>query len=533
MGDETGTTGSGCAAMELGRLIEGTGVRAAGASAGVVVRGVTEDSRRVTPGDLFVARPGTRADGRAFIADAVARGAAAVLTDRSVEAAGAPSGAALLVADDVPLAAARIAERFHGDPSSRLTLIGITGTHGKTTTTHLVQQLLIGAGVPCGQIGTVFTDDGSGPRESSLTTPAAVEISAILARMVANGCRAAVMEVSSHALDQRRAAGLRFAAGVFTNLTGDHQDYHGSMDDYAAAKARLFDALPPNAAAIVNADDPWHERMIRSCAARVVRCREWRMAKEPKGRRAKEERGAAAEVMVLAESASGMRLRISGAWGGIESLVPLVGRHNAMNVLQAAAAAHAACGATGESIARSLSTLRPPPGRLEPAHLPGDGVRVFVDYAHTDDALRNALRAVRPLVDAERGERLWVVFGCGGDRDRTKRPRMGAAAAELADALVVTSDNPRREQPDAIIAEIMAGIEGGASGRVLIEPDRRRAIAVAVERAAEGDWIVVAGKGHETYQLLPDGTGGVRRIDFDDRLVAREELRKRGLRPGA
>ncbi|MCW5776293.1 MAG: UDP-N-acetylmuramoyl-L-alanyl-D-glutamate--2,6-diaminopimelate ligase [Phycisphaeraceae bacterium] len=513
--------------MDLARLIEGTGIRASGACAGVVIRGVTEDSRRAGPGDLFIARPGTVADGRAFIDDAVARGAAAVLTDRSVETIGAPGGAVLLVADDVPTAAARLAERFHGDPSTRLTLIGITGTNGKTTTAHLVQQLLIGAGVPCGLIGTVFTDDGSGPRESSLTTPAAVEISATLARMVANGCRAAVMEVSSHALDQRRAAGLRFAAAVFTNLTGDHQDYHGSMDNYAAAKARLFDALPPNAAAIVNADDPWHERMIRSCAAGVVRCREWKMAEEAEGRRVKEERGAAAEVMVLAASPTGMRLRISGAWGGIESLVPLVGRHNAMNVLQAVAAAHAACAISAESIARSLSTLRPPPGRLEPAHRHDDGVRVFVDYAHTDDALRNTLRAVRPLVDAERGERLWVVFGCGGDRDRTKRPRMGAAAAELADAIVVTSDNPRRERPEAIIAEIMAGIEGGASDRVLVEPDRSRAIALAVDRAATGDWIVIAGKGHETYQLLPDGTGGVRRIDFDDLRVAREALERR------
>ncbi len=513
--------------MNLVRLIEGTGIRAAGACAGVAIRAVTEDSRQVRPGGLFIARPGTRADGRAFIADAVARGAAAVLADPTVNTGAMPPGATLLVADDVPLAAARLAERFHGDPSTRLTLIGVTGTNGKTTIAHLVQQLLIGADVPCGLIGTVFTDDGSGPQVSTLTTPAAIDISASLARMVANGCRAAVMEVSSHALDQRRTAGLRFAAAVFTNLTGDHQDYHGSMDNYAEAKARLFDALPPNATAIVNADDPWHERMIRSCAAGVVRCREWKMAKGQESQRAKEERVTAAEVMVLTTVSSGMRLRIGGAWGRIESLVPLVGRHNAMNVLQAVAAAHAACAIPGESIARSLTTLRPPPGRLEPAHRPGDGVRVLIDYAHTDDALRNALRAVRPLVDASRGERLWIVFGCGGDRDRTKRPRMGAAAAELADAVVVTSDNPRREQPDAIIAEVMSGIEGGVSDRVLIEPDRRRAIALAVQRAATGDWIVIAGKGHETYQLLPDGAGGVRRIDFDDLLVAREELQRR------
>ncbi|HRQ73857.1 MAG TPA: UDP-N-acetylmuramoyl-L-alanyl-D-glutamate--2,6-diaminopimelate ligase, partial [Phycisphaerales bacterium] len=380
-----------CAAMDLARLIEGTGIRASGACAGVVIRGVTEDSRRAGPGDLFIARPGTVADGRAFIGDAVARGAAAVLTDRSIETIGAPGGAVLLVADDVPTAAARLAERFHGDPSTRLTLIGITGTNGKTTTAHLVQQLLIGAGVPCGLIGTVFTDDGSGPRASTLTTPGAVETSAMLARMVANGCSAAVMEVSSHALDQRRAAGLRFAAAVFSNLTGDHQDYHGSMDDYAAAKARLFDALPPNATAVVNADDPWHDRMIRSCAAGVVRCREWEMAEEAGGRRPKEHGERSAEVIVLETLASGMRLRISGGWGGIESLAPLVGRHNAMNVLQAVAAAHAACAISAESIARSLSTLRPPPGRLEPAHRPGDGLQGLIDYAHTDDALRSIL----------------------------------------------------------------------------------------------------------------------------------------------
>ena len=485
---------------------------------------LTEDSRTVAPGALFVARAGRRSDGRAFIADAVGRGAAAVLleaqqgpphgpgTPAALDLGALPAGArrqpALLTprGTSLELASARLAESFHGRPSHALQLVGVTGTNGKTTTTFLIQQMLRAAGERCGLIGTVVTDDGSAARPSELTTPSAIEISATLARMVANGCQAAAMECSSHALHQGRTAGLRFAVAVFTNLTGDHLDYHGTMEAYADAKAILFRELEPSAVAVVNGDVAWTSRVLEGCRATILRC----SLRDP-----------GADFFAHLESLDpGCTVAaVSAPWGRFRLRLPLVGLHNLMNALEAAASVHA-LGVPGAVIERALSTCAAPPGRLEPVVVPGAPCTVLVDYAHTDDALENVLRAIRSLVPA--GARLHVVFGCGGDRDRTKRPRMAAVAARLGDEVVVTSDNPRTEDPAAIVAEILAGVPAGTRSRVRAIVDRAAAIEEAIEDARPGDVVVIAGKGHEDYQIV----GTVKR-PFDDRLVARAALSRR------
>lgn len=510
--------------MRLGELIRDLPVHAIGdaaAAADVRICDITEDSRTVMPGSLFIARAGEKSDGRAFVGDAIAAGASAILSDRPVDT-GAHGGAVCgLVAPDVALATALLAERFYGNPSKSLTLIGVTGTNGKTTIAYLIQQLLNASRVRCGLISTVCIDDGRGRSDSALTTPPALEISQALATMVESGCSAAVMEVSSHALEQKRVAALSFDIGIFTNLTGDHLDYHKTMDAYASAKSGLFRMLGADGLAIVNADDPASDRMVAGCRARVRRC--------SAGARGD------AECRVIAGPATfaGTDATLVGPWGRIESAIPLVGAHNLMNTLEAAAAV-TAIGVAPEQVARALTLVEAPPGRLEPVTGAGidAGFSIFVDYAHTDDALANVLRTVKPLLDAggaARG-RLIVVFGCGGDRDRSKRPRMAQVACGLADVVVVTSDNPRTEDPHAIIRDILAGVEANPSA-VHVDADRRAAIGWAVDHAERGDIVVIAGKGHETYQLLPDGRGGIHRTDFDDRLVAGAALERR-FRPG-
>jgi UDP-N-acetylmuramoyl-L-alanyl-D-glutamate--2,6-diaminopimelate ligase len=503
--------------MNLGELIDGLLVRSAGGAPPSAIRicDITDDSRTVLPGSLFIARPGTKEDGRRFIPDALRAGASAVLTnDASVDPG---PGAVVLVADDVPQIAAMIAERFYGSPSSRLELIGITGTNGKTTTAHLVHQILNGAGVRCGLIGTVQIDDGREVAPATLTTPPATELSRTMAVMVENGCQAAVMESSSHALEQARVAALSYDVAVFTNLTGDHLDYHGTMENYAAAKARLFRMLPESGWAIVNGEDPWSERMVRGCAARVVRCF------VDDGRTPKP--GAdQARASVRSMSMSGTEAEFVGPWGTFRARLRLVGRHNVMNALQAATAAFAA-GVQPAALERQLALAMAPPGRLEPVTAPAHPFSVMVDYAHSDDAIRQVLTTLRPLVRAS--GRLVIVFGCGGDRDKTKRPRMGAAAVELADAVHITSDNPRTERPGEIIDQILAGIPGEARAKVRVNADRRRAIEQAIGEARPGDVVLIAGKGHEDYQILPDGSGGTKTVHFDDREVAREALARR------
>jgi len=516
--------------MELQRLIEGLGIRHAAGPRDVRVCDVTDDSRTVVPGSLFVARSGYRVDGRGFIAEAVRAGAVAVLSEAPVDSAEG-GHAAILTAEDVPLAMARLGERFYGGPSSQLVLVGVTGTNGKTTCAHMIHQLLNGVGVRAGLIGTVLVDDGAEVAPAAMTTPPAFEISRSLALMVESGCRAAVVEASSHALVQRRVAGVAFDAAVFTNLSGDHLDYHGSMEAYADAKAMLFEMLGEDAVAIVNADDAASGRMLRGCPARVVRC----------SADASREGAAEARAELLTVSLDEMRLRLSlPERSAFDAGVRMTGAHNACNALLATAAALAAFDRVRPGsrpaeaeIAEQLARLRPPPGRLEPVHGEEDDVRVFVDFAHTDDALEKALTAVGDAMGRDgraAGAQLWVVFGCGGNKDRTKRPRMGAVAARLARRLVVTSDNPRTENPNAIIGEILAGLTPEQRQAAAVHADRRTAIRHAISNAAPRDVIVIAGKGHEREQEVAAGSGGTRRIRFDDREEARGALIERRAR---
>jgi UDP-N-acetylmuramoyl-L-alanyl-D-glutamate--2,6-diaminopimelate ligase len=505
--------GPGTAALPGGQPAENgaaAGATAGSAVGGVAIAGVTDDSRAVGRNWLFVARPGARRDGREFIADALARGASAILVDDAALAASIPRAVgeaepAVLLAPpgQVAVAGAVLAERFHGSPSRALDLIGITGTNGKTTTAVLIQQLLAAAGMRCGVIGTVFVDDGVDRQPAELTTPSAMELSALLSRMVRHHCTAAAMECSSHALHQGRTAGLRYAVGVFTNLTGDHLDYHGSMEAYAEAKALLFKGLDASATAVVNADVAWTARVLEGCPARQVSC----SLRDP---------GADYFAHLDRLDPGSTCATVTAPWGRFALRLPLVGVHNLMNALEAAASAHA-LGVAGAVIEEALGRCHAPPGRLEPVTPPGAPFTLLVDYAHTDDALENVLRSLRALVPA--GGRLVALFGCGGDRDRSKRPRMAAVAARLADALVITSDNPRTEDPATIIEEILAGVPAHKRAKARAIVDRAEAIQVVVAEARAGDVIVLAGKGHEDSQIV-----GTTKRPFDDRLVARAAL---------
>lgn len=486
--------------MNLASLIQNLPVRLVQGSAGIDITAIAEDSREVRRGTLFVARPGERADGRAFIPQAVAAGAAAVLSDR---AESVPPGTGMIVSDDVPYVAAHMVERFMGQPSSRLKLIGITGTNGKTTTAHLVHQMMNRAGVRCGLIGTVQVDDGRDVSVSNLTTPPAAELSRWMRTMVDHGCAACVMEVSSHALQQQRVAGLGFDVAVFTNLTGDHLDYHGTMDAYCAAKAKLFQMLPASGCAIVNDDDPSSQAMRSACRAPVWGC-------------SLVSASATCAASVVSQTIAGVEAEFRGPWGAMSIALPLCGRHNVMNALQAAAVGNA-IGLTATQISQSLASCKAPPGRLEPVMADDKPYSIFVDYAHTDDALDNVLSTLRPLVPP--GGRLRVVFGCGGNRDPQKRPRMARVACKLADDVIITSDNPRKEDPEEIVRQVAQGVPASHQSAMTCIVDRRQAIFEAVARCRAGDVLLIAGKGHEDYQII-----GEQRRPFDDRLVAREAL---------
>lgn len=452
------------------------------------VHGVQEDSRLVRRGDLFVARTGTKTDGRRFVDDARDRGAVAVVTAEAIEGCPLPQ----VVLPDPARAASLLAHALHGHPTRSLAVVGVTGTNGKTTTTYLLRHLLASTGRRCGMIGTVEIDDGQGCRGAEMTTPGPVFLAGLFATMRDHGCQACAMETSSHALDQQRVAGVRFAAAGFTNLTGDHLDYHGTMEAYADAKATLFAMLDADAVACVNADSPFAGRMVRDCRARVVR---FSMTPD-----------ADWTARDIRATASGTRFILHSPDGSVEVSMRLVGRHNVENALCAAALAGERFGMTVHEIASGLGSARGAPGRLQAVDA-GQPFAVLVDYAHTDDALENVLRALRPLT---RGN-LRVVFGCGGDRDRTKRPRMARVAERLADVVYVTSDNPRTEDPLRIIDDIRAGFSRGSGKPVLVEPDRRAAIRLALLDARPGDCVLLAGKGHENYQIV-----GTTRHHFDD-----------------
>jgi UDP-N-acetylmuramoyl-L-alanyl-D-glutamate--2,6-diaminopimelate ligase len=446
------------------------------------------DSRKVGPGTLFFCVPGQKADGHEFAAAAVEAGAAALVVEREVE----PPVPQLLVAD-ARAAMAPLAARFWGDPTAELKVIGVTGTNGKTTTAFLIREILEAAGIKCGLLGTVKQVVGGVEEEVERTTPEAIELQAAFRRMVEAGDRACAMEVSSHALALHRADAIHFEVALFTNLTQDHLDFHADMGDYFQSKRRLFASGPRTS--IVNVDDPYGDRLATEFDCQRISAQGW-------------------DADFIAGDVSCGAKGSEFTVGGVRVRTSLPGHFNVANALAAFAAARA-LGVDGETAAAGLRRATPPPGRFEPVD-EGQPFAVLVDYAHTPASLENVLAAARQLTDG----RLISVFGAGGDRDRGKRPLMGRAGAELSDLAIVTSDNPRSEDPEAIVEEILTGVEDRSA--VEVEPDRRAAIELALTRARPGDTVVIAGKGHEQGQEFADG----RKVPFDDREVARSELRK-------
>jgi UDP-N-acetylmuramoyl-L-alanyl-D-glutamate--2,6-diaminopimelate ligase len=452
----------------------------------VEIEGLAYSSEAVEPGTLFFCVPGFTADGHEFAPDAVARGAVALVCQRPL-GLGVPE----VVVEDVRAAMGPAAARFYGDPTASLRVVGITGTNGKTTTAFLVREILERGGVQTGLLGTVKRIVGSVEEDVERTTPEAIDLQATFRRMLDAGDGACAMEVSSHALELGRAEGIRYACKVFTNLTQDHLDFHETMERYFLAKRRLFEEPGP---AVVNVDDEYGLRLA---------------AELPEAITYAVEREADIRASDVSFDLSGSSFRV----GELELRTRLPGLFNVENAL-AALAATRALGVRDDAIAAALGEAGRVPGRFEPVDV-GQDFGVLVDYAHTPDSLQNVLRAAREIT---RG-RLHVVFGAGGDRDRGKRPLMGEVAARLADRVVVTSDNPRNEDPEAIVDEIMAGTGPGVD-RVV---NRREAIGLAIETAEAGDVVVIAGKGHEQGQEFEAG----RKEPFDDLSVAREALRAR------
>jgi UDP-N-acetylmuramoyl-L-alanyl-D-glutamate--2,6-diaminopimelate ligase len=467
------------------------------------VTGVTYDSRRVERGNVFVALQGRQADGAAFAAQALERGAVAVVSESP-----APSGsqAPWLRVVDARVALAVLAAAFYKHPSAEMQVVGITGTNGKTTTAYLIASIFEAAGVRCGLLGTVGYRIADTVREATHTTPEAPDVQALMREMVDRGCGACSMEVSSHALALHRVDEVRFAAGVFTNLTRDHLDFHGDMEEYFRAKRRLFEMLPPDAPSLINLDDPRGATLLEFCPRPVTYA---------------VNRAADITTGPLSFALDGLKFDVRTPRGTLHVRSSLVGRPNVYNILAAVSTA-TALGLSFDAIERGVSLLEGVPGRFQIVSSPKDEVTVVVDYAHTDDALRNLLETARPLA---RG-RLVTVFGCGGDRDRTKRPLMGVVAGRLSDLILITSDNPRGEDPQRIIDEVLRGItpdtRRDSGQRVLTVPDRREAISKAIELARPGDLVLIAGKGHEKYQVI-----GSQVLPFDDVTVAREALSRR------
>jgi len=476
--------------MKLSEVMAGAGVPAV---ADVEVADLAHDARAVGPGTLFFCVPGFKVDGHDFAPRAVERGAVALVVERPL-ALGVPE----VVVPSARAAMAPAAAAFHRDPTARLDVVGVTGTNGKTTTAFLVRGLLQAAGRQTGLLGTVTSVIGGEERPVVRTTPEAIELQRDFAEMVAGGDVACAMEVSSHALALHRADAIHWAVAIFTNLSRDHLDFHPTMEDYFVAKRRLFEAGARTA--VVNVDDAYGRRLADDLDDPVTF--------------GIDSADAALHATDVEIALTGSRFHV----GALELRTPLPGRFNVLNVLGAVAAARA-LGVADDVIAEALSNAGRVPGRFEPVDA-GQPFAVLVDYAHTPDSLENALRAARELTDG----RVIVVFGAGGDRDRGKRPLMGRAARALADRVVVTSDNPRSEDPEAIIAQVLDGTGEGPEVEAVV--DRREAIARAVELAGAGDVVVIAGKGHEQGQEFEDG----RKLPFDDVTVAREALTSEALR---
>ncbi|MDI6450716.1 UDP-N-acetylmuramoyl-L-alanyl-D-glutamate--2,6-diaminopimelate ligase [Anaerobaca lacustris] len=459
---------------------------------------VRTDSRLVRQGDIFVAIAGNATDGHRFIEQAVANGARYVVCQDRDHAS---ASAVTVVVENSARAAGLLAQASRGRPASKLTNLAVTGTNGKTTVAFLVHACITHAGRRCGLMGTVVYDTGTGVTPASLTTPDALTIAEMQHSMVEGGAEYMVIEASSHALAQDRLAGIDFRAAAFTNLSGDHLDYHKTEESYLAAKARLFTSLRPDATAVLNRHAPQSETIARQTRARLC----WYAVDEP------------ADITAHVESmtVAGARFTLEHDGRRAEVVTPLLGAYNVANHLAAAGLCLAA-GFDLATVAAGLSSLKAIPGRLEKAG--GEEFSVLIDYAHTDDALQNVLATLKPLCKG----RLIVVFGCGGDRDKTKRPRMADVAQRLADMVIVTSDNPRTERPEAIIEDIVAGFRNGTSETIEVEADRRKAIERAIQKARKDDVILIAGKGHETYQII-----GAEKIHFSDKEVAQQCLRGR------
>jgi UDP-N-acetylmuramoyl-L-alanyl-D-glutamate--2,6-diaminopimelate ligase len=469
--------------------------------ADVTVTDVVHDSRAVQPGALFVAIRGLKDDGNAYVEAALRKGATSVVSEQPAPPG---TGTTWVQVGDARRALAVAAAILHGEPAQQLELVGVTGTNGKTTTTYVIDAILREAGRTVGLLGTIEYRIGVQVIEAVRTTPESSDLQRLFRQMVAAGCSHAVLEVSSHSLVLRRVHGCPFRVAVFTNLTRDHLDFHGDMESYFVAKRILFDELlRADGHAIINAEDDWGRKLADSLTGRNVLTFGLR---EP------------ADILAvdLDLSLTGTRFRARTPAGTIDIASPLLGLFNVRNMLGAIGAA-TALGLDAAAIRRALAAFTGVPGRLERVDA-GQDFTVVVDYAHTDDGLKNLLETVRAL----KPRRVITVFGCGGDRDRTKRPLMGAVASRLSDIAIVTSDNPRSEPPESILAEIQRGMNGGRGAQRHLIVDRREAITRALELAEPGDAVVIAGKGHETYQVIRD-----KQLPFDDRQVARDLLARR------
>jgi UDP-N-acetylmuramoyl-L-alanyl-D-glutamate--2,6-diaminopimelate ligase len=465
----------------------------------VTCTGVSYNSRRVESGAVFVALRGLKVDGAAFAAQAIARGAVAVVAETAPTE---PAAVPWIVVEDARLALALLAAEFSGHPSRRMQVVGTTGTNGKTTTSWLVAAIFEAAGTRCGLMGTVAYRMVDREIAATRTTPEAPDLQSLLGELDAAGCGACALEVSSHALALKRVDGVRFAAGIFTNLTRDHLDFHSTMDGYFSAKRRLFEMLPAGAPTLVNLDDLRGAVLVETASRPVTYGIDHK-----------------ADVMAgpLASSLTGLQFDAETPWGTVHVRSRLMGRPNAYNILAAVGAA-AALDVPLEAIERGIESLSSVPGRFQVVSGASDDVVVIVDYAHTDDALRNLLETARSLAP----KHVITVFGAGGDRDRKKRPLMGMVAARLSDVVVLTSDNPRGEDPARILADVQSGVEVEArQGRVTVLTivDRREAIHTAIASACGGDVVLLAGKGHEGFQEV-----GTERRPFDDVAEAREAL---------
>lgn len=476
---------------ELCTIVPGAHITGEGSR---VISGLCYDSRSVKAGDLFIAVMGTSSHGNRFAGQALQHGAAALMTDRPIDGL---HDVPVVLVPDARAAKAKVAAHFYRHPSQRISCIGITGTNGKTTVSYMLKAILEQDGQSTGLIGTIRHHVGKRTVISKNTTPDAVDLQRFLAEMVDENLNRAIMEVSSHALTQDRVGEVVFNTGVFTNLSREHLDYHESMEAYGRAKALLFSSLPHDAVAVINADDPAGAQMAEAC-----RCPVLHYGFCP---------GVDVTVEVRRLDIDGFSLILKTPAGDVDITSRLPGRFNVVNAMAASAAA-LSLGVPLSAIKSGFETLRSIEGRMESIDC-GQDFRVIVDYAHTPDALENILSNLKPITMG----RLITVFGCGGDRDRSKRPLMAEAATSLSTHTLITSDNPRTEDPGRIIDDILQGVVPGISCEV--EPDRKRAIEAAIAMARGGDIVVIAGKGHENYQILNDGT-----VDFDDRQVAKETL---------